>query len=456
MQKSRTWVHKSTFILATAGAAIGLGNIWKFPYLVGENGGGAFVLVYLLCVFVIGLPLIVVESVIGRHAQKNPIDAVLQIAKESGLSRAWAGMSVAGMVSLILIFSFFSVIGGWTLNYAIQCFMGSFNGLNPQQVSDTFVHFLGNDQLMIWLHLIFALLTCFIVMFGVVSGVERGLRFMMPLLFLLIIGMLAYSFFFTDHFNKGLRFMFMPDFSKITHKSILAALGQAFFSLNVGVCVVMAYAAYTSKSVSLVRSAGVIVFLDTLVALSAGLIIFPIVFSFGLKLDEGPSLFFISLTSAFAQMPFGNIIGGVFFFLVAIAGLTSSVSMLEAPSSVLEQRTRIPRIVITPILSLIGWAIGLATVFSFNRWSDMTWLNKTAFEWIDILTSGILLPLTGLALLIFTGWKMSDLIRREQLGKESYFIYDLWLMLIRYVAPVLVSILFVYGLLQFFVEAGLS
>lgn len=450
MQNSHSWVHKSTFILATAGAAIGLGNIWKFPYLVGQNGGGAFVLIYLICVFLIGLPLIITESIIGRNAKRNPVDAVLIAAKSSGLSPAWSLMSISGMISLMLIFSFFSVIGGWTLSYAIQCFAGVFRGMDSATVGIAFNDFLTYESHMICMHIIFAAVSCFVVMFGVASSLERGLRLMMPLLFILILGMLIYSFFFTDQFAAAARFMFVPDFSKLNPKAVLAAMGQAFFSLNVAVCVIMAYASYTDRSVSLVNSAVVVGILDTLVAIAAGLIIFPIVFTYGMEPAQGPGLFFVSLTSAFAQMPGGNFIGGLFFLLVAIAALTSSISMLEAPLSVLEQKTGIARIIMTPLLAFIGWFLGLATVFSFGRWSELKLLNKNAFEWVDALTSGIMMPLTGLALLIFIGWRMSELINLEQMRDEPRWIYDLWLFTVRYIAPVAVAVLFVYGFQQYF------
>lgn len=452
MDKPKVWAHKSTFILAAAGAAVGLGNIWKFPYMVGDNGGGAFVLVYLLCIALISLPLMVAETVVGRYAQRNPIDAIQIAAKESGASKGWAWMAIVGMLSLFLIFSFFSVVGGWSFAYAFKTFSGEFSGIPAAHIGASFGDFLADWKAMIGWHSVFAVATGLVVMMGIIQGIEKALRWLMPLLFVLIVVMLGYSVFFSGGFAQGAEFLFRPDFSKINKDTILAALGQAFFTLNVGLCVVMAYAAYTPKSVSIMRSSVIVVIIDTLVAILMGVVIFPIVFAQGLDPSAGPGLLFVTLTAAFAEMPAGHIVGGVFFLLVSVAALTSSISMVEGPVSVAEQKTGIPRFILVPAIVIAGWLMGFVTIFSFNRWADITWMDKTAFDWIDIMTSHIAMPVVGLALLIFVGWVVSDAIRRQELSPrlQSDTSYQLWLLMTKYVSPILVCITLVYGIYQKF------
>ncbi|MBS9777123.1 MAG: sodium-dependent transporter [Gammaproteobacteria bacterium] len=452
MSKAQVWAHKSTFILAAAGAAVGLGNIWKFPYMVGDNGGGAFVLVYLLCIALISLPLMVAETVIGRYSQKNPIDAIQIAAKESGAGKSWTLMAIVGMLSLFLIFSFFSVVGGWSFAYAFKTFSGEFVNMPVDKVGASFGGFLADWKSMVVWHSAFAVATGLIVMMGIIQGIEKGLRWLMPMLFLLIVFMLGYSVFFSGGFAQGVEFMFKPDFSKITQDTVLDALGQAFFTLNVGLCVVMAYAAYTPKSVSIMRSSTIVVIIDTVVAILMGVVIFPIVFAQGMNPNGGPGLLFVTLTAAFADMPAGHIIGGIFFLLVSVAALTSSISMVEGPVSVVEQKTGISRLILVPVIVVIGWLTGFVTIFSFNEWKEYTWLDKTAFDWIDIVTSNIAMPVVGLALLIFVGWIVNDKIRRQELEAESHnsSSYNLWLVMTKYVSPILVLITLVYGIYQKF------
>lgn len=450
------WQHKSTFILAAAGAAIGLGNIWKFPYMVGENGGAAFILIYLLCIALISLPLMIAESVVGRYAQKNAYDAILQVAQEARVSRAWASLPVFGMFALFLIFSFFSVIGGWSFAYAVKLFNGEFSALPIQEVGKRFGDFLADPNGLIFWHSLFALATAVIVFLGIIEGIERGLRYLMPVLTVLILFMLGYSVFFSGGLLPGLKFLFYPDFSQVGSETVLKALGQAFFTLNVGLCVVMAYAAYTPKNVSLFQSAVLVVVLDTVVALLMGIIIFPIVFAHNLDPAGGPGLLFVTMTSTFATMPFGNVIGGLFFSLVSVAALTSSISMLEGPVSVISHKLSrykwlASRKVVVLIVASLGWLLGLLTVYSFNEWKTMTWLEKTAFDWIDVLTSTILMPLIGLGILIFVGWKMEDVSRRKELNALGHAPhYDFWLLMVRVISPLLVIVTFVYGVYEAF------
>lgn len=451
MAQQKIWKHKSTFILAAAGAAIGLGNIWKFPYMVGDNGGGAFVLIYLCCIALISLPLMIAETVVGRHAQQNPFDAIKLVAKQSNAGSGWSVLAVVGMLSLFFIFSFFSVVGGWSFAYAVETFANEFHGMTPDQVGEAFGAFLSKPNTLILWHTIFAAVTGLIVILGIIDGIEKGLRWLMPLLLVLIIFMLGYSVFFSGGINEGLDYLFNPDFSKIGSETILKALGQAFFTLNVGLCVVMAYAAYTPKSVSIMSSSLIVVILDTAVALVMGVVIFPIVFAHELNPSGEPGLLFVTMTSAFATMPFGQVIGGIFFSLVGVAALTSSISMIEVPVSVIEQKFNISRKVLVPIAVGLGWLIGFCTVYSFNEWSELKWLGRTVFDWIDVLATSVSMPLVGLGLLIFVGWVMHDTIRRGEFANTGNTVfYSLWLFMIRIISPVLVTITFVYGIYEAF------
>lgn len=451
MAQQKIWKHKSTFILAAAGAAIGLGNIWQFPYMVGDNGGGAFVLIYLLCIVLISLPLMIAETVVGRYAQRNPIDAIRLVAQRSNASPLWTVLAVIGMLSLFFIFSFFSVVGGWSFAYAVETFSNTFNGMTPDLVGQAFGNFLAEPNgLMLW-HTIFAIATGLVVILGIIDGIEKGLRWLMPLLLVLILFMLGYSVFFSGGIGQGLNYLFNPDFSKIGSETILKALGQAFFTLNVGLCVVMAYAAYTPKSVSIMSSSLTVVILDTAVALIMGIVIFPIVFAHELDPSGGPGLLFVTMTSAFATMPFGQIIGGIFFSLVGVAALTSAISMIEGPVSVIEQKFNVSRKLLVPVVVGLGWLVGFANIFSFNDWSEMKWLDKNIFDWIILLTNSISMPLVGLGLLIFVGWIMHDTVRRNEFASTGNTVfYELWLFMIRIVSPILVTITFVYGMYEAF------
>lgn len=452
MKKQKLWVHQSTFILATAGAAVGLGNIWKFPYMAGDGGGGAFVLVYLLCLTLVGLPLMVAESIVGRYAQFNPVDAILLSSQKSGASKGWQWMAIVGILVTLLIFSFYSVVGGWSFAYALKLFTGTFNGLPVSQIGGAFGDFLADYRSLIIWHTLFAVATGLIVIMGVVNGIEKSVRYLMPMLVVLIVFMLGYSAFFSGSFSQGISFLFYPDFSKINQNTILSALAQAFFTLNVGLCIVMAYAAYTPKSVSIIRSSVIIVIVDTIVALLMGMVIFPIVFAQGLNATAGPGLLFVTLTTAFAHIPAGHIIGGIFFLLVSIAALTSSISMVEPAVSIFEQKFNISRKIITPVIVGLCYLAGLMTVFSFNLWAQFKYLDKTVFEWIDLVTSSIGMPLNGLALLIFVGWVVNDNIRRQELQLQpgQSGLYHTWLILLKYVSPVLVLMTFIYGIYQKF------
>ncbi|PIE82573.1 MAG: sodium-dependent transporter [Cardiobacteriales bacterium] len=453
MSEPKVWAKKSTFIFAAAGSAIGLGNLWKFPYMVGENGGGAFVLVYLLCVLLIGIPLMMSESIVGKYSHGNAIDAISQTAKRSNASQHWRGIAIFSMVTIFIILSFYSVIAGWAFDYTYAFATGEI-GTGVDEVGKYFGELLGDSKRLIIWHSVFMLLTAVIIARGAQEGIEKALGVMMPVLFVLLFIVVAYSAFATGKFGDTLTYMFNPDFSKITPVVVIKAMGQAFFSLSLGMCVIMTYAAYMRKDVSITESSLYVSGLDTVMALLAGLAIFPIVFANGLDSGSGPGLLFVTLSTAFSQLgTIGVILGVAFFFLVIIAALSSSISMVEPFVKWCEEHN-INRIVATFAYCLAVWAFGLITVYSFNDWSVVEFfgteakpflgMGKSPFDALDFLTSSVFLPLGGLLTALYVGWAMNKMISREQLFTLNGALFGLWLFIMRFVAPIMIGIIFVF------------
>ncbi|MGB0361202.1 MAG: sodium-dependent transporter, partial [Endozoicomonas sp.] len=325
---AKTWANQWTFLLAAAGSAIGLGNIWKFPYIAGQYGGGAFVMLYLICIAVMGIPLLMAETAIGRHTRRSPLNAIRQLAKDNGASKAWNIIGWMGMLAGFLILSFYSVIAGWSLSYAWEIITGGFSGMTTNQVGEAFGGLVASADRQVFWHSAFMILTFAITARGIHKGLEKGLLVMMPALFALLLVMLGYSMMSTGQFMRGFEFMFSVDFSKVTGKAVTAALGQAFFTLSLGMCALVAYGAYMPAKNSIPKTAVNVAVLDTLMAIISGLIVFPIVFAYGLEPSAGPGLLFVSLTAAFMHMPMGEMFGFLFFVLVGIAALSSAISLV--------------------------------------------------------------------------------------------------------------------------------
>lgn len=450
MKELQIWTRKSTFIFAAAGSAIGLGNLWKFPYMVGENGGGAFVLIYLACVLLIGLPIMMSESIVGKYSKGNAIDAISVTALRSNASQWWKSTAIIGMIGIFFILSFYSVIAGWAFDYTYHFAAGDFAGKSVGEVGTFFQKLLENPkQLIIW-HSVFMLLTALIISRGAKAGIEKSLDIMMPVLFILLIAIVIYSMAATGKFSQTLTYMFSADFSKITPIVVINALGQAFFSLSLGMCVIMTYAAYMREDVSITESSIYVTALDTGMALLAGLAIFPIVFANDMSVGSGPGLLFVTLSTAFAQLgTIGSILGVAFFFLVILAAISSSISMVEPFVKWCEEHFKINRIAITFIYCFVVWLVGLITVFSFNLWKDVDVLGtgKTPFDLLDFVTSSIILPLGGLLVALYVGWGLSPKISREELFKLNGFFFVLWLFIVRFIAPILISVVFISSIL---------
>jgi NSS family neurotransmitter:Na+ symporter len=448
---NRSWSSGLTFILAAVGAAVGLGNIWKFPYVAGVSGGGAFVLVYLGCVIVVAIPVLIAELLIGRCGNGSPPVAMRNVAESAGRSRLWAAVGYMGMVVGYLIATYYSVIAGWTLVYIFKAANG-FAGASAADVATQFDELLADPQTMTIWHTVFIGIAMLIVARGVRRGIERVVKLLMPALFVMLVVMIGYAAVAGD-FAAGVDFLFSFDFSKITGAAVLNAIGQAFFSISVAMGLMMVYGAYVPKDVSLTRSAMIIAAADTLIALLAGLMIFPIVFANGLDPAEGPGLIFKTLPTAFVDMPGGTVFGALFFLLLAFAAVTSIIAIIEPIVAYAEDRWDMKRTTACLVFGVLGWAIGVLSVLSFNVWSDVTPLamfsafdGKTIFDLIDYFTANIMMPLGAILIALFVGWRMQPELLEGDLSFYHPVLYKTWVWSIRVVVPVAILGILVSGL----------
>jgi NSS family neurotransmitter:Na+ symporter len=433
------WSSRMAFILAVTGSAVGLGNIWKFPYIAGQNGGGAFVLVYLVCVVVIGMPVMMSEILIGRRGRRNPIATMELLGKEEGSSTKWRWVGGMGVCAGILILSYYSVIAGWTLGYVVKSASGVFVGASAEAVGAEFSGFVGDWRIIGLCHTLFMALAIFVVARGVERGLEQAVKFMVPALLFLMLVLLGYSIN-SGYFGEGVAFMFTPDWAKLTWGSVLAALGQAFFTLSIGMGAIMAYGAYLPDETSITGASAAVVIADTSIAILAGLAIFPLVFANGLDPADGPGLVFQTLPLAFGQMAGGVFFSTIFFVLLLFAAWTSAIGLMEPAVAWVVEHFNKSRAQATVFIGGLIWVLGFASVLSFNVLSEATFLAGTLFDNIDYLTSNIMLPLGGLLITIFAGWVMCRNSTADELG-SSGGLYKAWRLLARFIAPI--GILFV-------------
>ena len=429
---------KIGFIFAAAGSAIGLGNIWRFPYVVGENGGAAFVLMYIIFVVIIGLPYMFAELALGRRAQKNPVGAIETI--KPGSSWKWVGL--LGVITGIGILSFYGVIAGWTFGYIFKMASGS---------AGDFSEFVSNPLMVLLLFAFFMLLTTSIVYGGVEAGIERWSKILMPVLFFLLIGLIIYSIT-LEGAGRGLSFYLQPDISKITGKTMLAALGQAFFSLSLGMGLMITYGSYVSKKDNMVSSAFYIGLFDTAIAIMAGLIIFPALFAMGESPSAGPSLVFVVLPKLFLQMPGGLVVGAFFFILLTVAALTSTISLLEVPVAYLVDEKKVERKKIVWAVAAFTFLVGLPSALSQGasefftnfgllpeRLTSIDFLSQMSFIFGDFY-----LAFGALLMSIFVGWIWGAEKAADELEVESKFFRKtrpVWIFLIRYFIPFVVFLI---------------
>lgn len=432
------------FILAAAGSAVGLGNIWRFPYVAGENGGGLFVLAYLVCIFAIGLPIMVAEITLGRAGRQSPIHSMKLLTQQSNASSGWQAIGWMGALAGFMILSFYAVIAGWAIAYLIEMASGSFVGADGEYASQAFSDFTGNAWAVAGWHTLFMALTTIIAARGVGKGLELTVKYLMPTLFVLLIALVLWAAFTSGHFMEGMAFLFAFKTEAFSGDSLLMAMGQAFFTLSLGMGAIMAYGAYLPKSASIVSSATTIAILDTLVALLSGMVIFPIVFANGLEPSAGPGLMFISLPLAFGQMAGGQFFGTLFFLLVSFAAITSAISIGEPAVAWLVERTKITRVRAAIIVGVLAWMMGLGSAFSFNIMSDVTLLpGKTFFDTMDYVSNNIILPLGGVMIGLFAGWFLDRKVLDEQLEGTPPLVLSLLKVLMRFVAPACIFIVFV-------------
>ena len=430
------------FVLAAAGSAVGLGNIWKFPFMTGQNGGGAFLVLYIVFVLTIGFSVMLAEFAIGRAGQRNPVGSFRTLK-----GGAWPAVGGLGVVAGFVILSFYSVVGGWTLAYALKSVSGALASNDPQVLGAAFGAFISDPLDVIGFHAAFMVLTLVIVAGGVRGGIERAARILMPVLALLVI-VLAVRAVTLDGAAKGIAFFLTPDFSKVTWSTVNAALGQAFFSLSLGMGTMITYASYLNRQVNLANTAAQVTVLDTGFAVVAGFMILPAVFAFGFDPAAGPGLTFITLPAVFAQMPAGALFAFLFFVLLAIAALTSAVSIIEPVVSYLIDERGLSRRAATWGAGAVIWALGVPSALSLGPWKDLTVGGKGILDAVDYLASNIMLPLGGILIVLFVGWSVAARAVDEVQsgGAHPFALARVWIFICRFVAPAAVAWVMIQGL----------
>ena len=435
------WIGKWTFILAATGSAVGLGNIWGFPYKAGTNGGGAFVLIYLACIALVGVPIMMAEILIGRAGRASPISSMQKLSERASTSKNWKFVGWLGVIAGFLILSYYAVIAGWALNYVWISGSGSLTDISAEKAETIFNDFLSSPWELLFWHSLFMVFTISIVARGIGKGLETAVRWFMPLLFVLLVTLLIYGFQ-SGGFDQAFDFMFDFKFDVITTETWLIALGQAFFTLSLGMGAMMAYGSYVPSSANIGSTVLTIALLDSFVAIASGLAIFPIVFANGLEPGQGPGLMFVTVPLAFGQMSFGSLFGTLFFLLVSFAAITSAISLTEPAISYLVEKYNASRTRVAISLGVFCWLLGIGTVLSFNLWADMTLLGKTFFDAVDYLSQNIMLPLGGLLIALFAAWRIPDALISEQLNINNARWLVLWKLLAGIIAPLSVALVF--------------
>ena len=441
VKKSRAeFATRLGVIATTVGSAVGLGNIWRFPYEAGTHGGGAFLICYIFFILVIGIPVVCAEFLMGRGTKSNIFGAYRKLSPNG----KWYYAGYMGIIASIMILSFYSVVAGWTLEYFIQSLSGSLDLATMEEYHTRFDEFsTGNWRPALWT-VVFLILNFLILVRGVTNGIERMSNILMPVLFIILLIFCIYSFTLPG-FGEGMKFLFYPDFSKITSSVMLGAMGQAFFSLSLGLGCMTTYASYFSKSTRLVRSASLTAGLDTLVAILAGLVIFPAVFSFGFSPASGPTLVFEVLPSIFHSLPLGIVWSTLFFFLLLLASLTSTLSMSEISIAFFMEEKKISRFKATALNTSIAIVFGIICALSFGCLSGVRVFGLTAFNLFDYVSSNIILPLGGMTTAIFTGWFVDRRFIKAQLTNDGAIklrLLGVIVFCLRIIAPVCIALVF--------------
>ncbi|MBK7627508.1 MAG: sodium-dependent transporter [Bacteroidales bacterium] len=444
-----SFTSKFGVIAAVAGSAIGLGNIWRFPYVAGENGGAAFLFVYLIIVVGIGIPVMTSEFIIGRAAQKNPFGAFKLLAP----GKPWYLIGLMGIAAAFMILAFYTTVAGWTLEYFYQTVTGNLFGKSEAELTSMFETFQkGSFRPYLWF-IIFMGFTGLIILSGVQKGIERYTKLLMPILVLLLV-LLCIRSITLEGSREGLRFLFHPDFSKITSKVILEALGQAFFSLSIGMGTLITYGSYIRKSDNLATSSLLVVLADTSIAILAGIAIFPAVFALGGSPASGTGLTFVVLPGVFQKMPFGEFFAMMFFIILAVAALTSTISILEVIVAYMVEELKLTRRKATIAATLAVSVLGLVTVASLGSLSNLTIMGKNVFGILEYLTSNVMLPVGGFFIVIFIGWFFSPKMTKKELTNDGALkagYIPVFMFIVKYVAPIAIAAVFLYslGILKF-------
>ncbi len=442
------WSSRMAFLMAAVGCAVGMGNIWLFPYMAGSNGGGAFVLIYLAAMIGLALPVLLSELMMGRRGAAAPPQGLVKIAQESGRSSNWRWVGILfGSLGAVLALGFYCVVGGWTLAYSYKAITGQLQQLDAASSSAVFGAMNGSPGGILPAFILFAFLTIFISSRGLNDGIERAVKLIMPALFVMLVGLVLYAGFVGD-FGAAFKFLFEPDFSKVTGTVALAAIGTAFFSVSVGITNMMAYGSYISPDTNLPQSASIIVGADTFVALLAGLAIFPIVFMAGVEPGGGPGLVFETFPIAFGSIPGGLIVGTVFFVLLFFAALTSSIGMMEPPVSWLQDQFNWSRQRAALTAGGVAFFLALSAALSLNVWSDIrplgdvgVFAGKEIFSLFIYLVTQVIMPAGGIFVAIFAGWMIKKQYSADELyGGQEPALFHVWLFIMRFVAPILLAL----------------
>lgn len=442
-QSRATLGGKLSAVLVAAGSSVGLGNIWRFPYVAGDNGGGAFLIIYILCVLLLGLPIMLAEFSVGRSTRRGAGGAY------RALDKRWSFLGYNSILTAFLILGFYFVVSGWTVEYMAHSLTGDIaRYTSSEQYKTLFETFISNPWRPVLYTCIFVLATHIVIALGVQKGIERSAQILMPLLFLALIGLAIHSLLMPGSW-EGVKFLFAPDFSKVTGQTVLVALGQAFFSLSVGLGSMVTYASYFKPDTNLRHTALNVTMLDTLVALLAGLVIFPAVFSVGIAPSSGPSLVFITLPSIFNGMAGGMILSTIFFLLLVVAALTSTISLHEVITAYLHEDWHLKRRTAAWVTTFATMALATLASLSLGLLGGWKIFGLSLFDALDFVSANILLPAGGMFTCIFVGWKLDQKILKDQItnnGQLRFRIYGVFIFLLRYVCPVVLGLIFLDNL----------
>ena len=453
-QWSSTW----GFLLAAVGFAVCMGNIWRFPYQLGENGGSAFLIIYLLCALAIGLPLLITEISMGRRGGASASTSVVNVAQEVGRSSKWGIIGNLGIFCAFIILTYYTVLSGWTLDYFVKAASGAFAGADAAMTGTMFAELLSNPWVLMFWNTIVHVLIIIVIRNGIQSGLERAVKILMPALFGAIIVMVLYGVFAGD-MGATLRFLLEPDFSKISFGTLMAAIGQAFFSIGIGMGSLIVFGAYMPKDFSIPKSSTAVIFMDTGVAVLAGFAIFPLVFAYGLDPSGGPGLIFQTLPLAFGQMPGGQLFGSIFFVLLIAAALSSCLGLAEGCTNWLDEHANVPRKKGVLWVSGTAWVLGIASILGFSVWKE-GWENLGLLYWIpsydgldifdtlDTLAANNLLLIGGAISAIFFGWFVPKALKLDEMGVRDGPFFAFWRFMIRFVIPPVLIVALAMGITE--------